>query len=364
MSGDGTSTSESSELLVRLRQHIEDCAIVEQQGPNSEEGQDWLARASALLRKADRRLAAEFDHLRRYVGLPLSGDMLTPMWANMVGLVRQAAADLELREGGATLADERDPPRIFISHSSSDATVAEKLVALFRSALNLGARDIRCTSVEGHRLPAGADIDDVLRAEILSVPVFIGLVSHASFESAYVLFELGARWGANRHLIPVLAPGVNASILKGPIAGLNAVSCGVAAQLHQLVQDVSEFLGVESERPDAYQSIIEEIVAGGSRGQPTRPPAQTARPDDYDDAEAVIRASCEEQWADDYRMRSHCIQQQTQAVTKLKTGRPPDIPEDVFAGIRARCAVKWPRDYRMRLHCEEQQLNSYRHLST
>jgi hypothetical protein len=47
--------------------------------------------------------------------------------------------------------------RVFISHASDDAELAGRLVQLLLAALNLQSSEIRCTSVEGHRLPSGAD---------------------------------------------------------------------------------------------------------------------------------------------------------------------------------------------------------------
>lgn len=38
--------------------------------------------------------------------------------------------------------------KVFVSHSSADVAAAEALVELIRSALNVSAKDIRCTSVE------------------------------------------------------------------------------------------------------------------------------------------------------------------------------------------------------------------------
>lgn len=113
--------------------------------------------------------------------------------------------------------------KIFISHSSEDSGIAESLADLFHTALNLSKTEIRCTSVDGYRLPVGVNTDEQLRREVLDSPVLVGLISHHSFESAFVLFELGARWGKNAFLAPVLVPGVSADILKGPLSGLNAL---------------------------------------------------------------------------------------------------------------------------------------------
>jgi len=122
--------------------------------------------------------------------------------------------------------------RLFVSHSAKDTAIAAALIELIRNALNLPASAIRCTSVDGYRLPGGTNTDDQLRKETLAADAFIGLVSPHSMQSLYVAFELGARWGADNHLLPILVPGVDASVLDGPLTGLNALSCDSAAQLH------------------------------------------------------------------------------------------------------------------------------------
>src|SRR4051794_13584910 len=50
-----------------------------------------------------------------------------------------------------------DVLELFVSHSARNADIVQLLVALLRSALNLPAAAIRCTSVDGYRLQAGAD---------------------------------------------------------------------------------------------------------------------------------------------------------------------------------------------------------------
>ena len=149
---------------------------------------------------------------------------------------------------------------IFISHSSKDVKVVEALLDLLRAALNLPASRIRCTSVDGYRLPVGASTDDQLRREVRDALVFIGVISQASIESAYVLFELGARWGSQLHLSPVVVTEADKSYLRGPIAGLNALSCDSPAQLHQLVSDIGQNLKVASAQPATYQKHIDLLV--------------------------------------------------------------------------------------------------------
>ena len=151
--------------------------------------------------------------------------------------------------------------RVFISHSSKDTALAKQLIDLIRSALNLPSTDIRCTSVPGYKLPGGAETDRQLRTELLNAPVFIGLVTEAGLASAYVVFELGARWGAEKQLIPLMAPGISPGILEGPISNINALSCNSPADLQQLISQISEALDLKPEPPHGYQNELELVTA-------------------------------------------------------------------------------------------------------
>jgi len=172
------------------------------------------------------------------------------------------ADDAPSRRDGATIrgATMASDLRLFISHSAKDAVIAEALIELLRDALGLPAEAIRCTSVDGYRLPGGADTDEQLRSETHSADAFIGLISPNSLASLYVAFELGARWGAGKYLVPVLAPGVSVSVMDGPLIGLNALRLDNASQLHQLIQELAAELGVPATSPATYQRYINRIL--------------------------------------------------------------------------------------------------------
>jgi hypothetical protein len=270
---------------------------------------------------------------------------------------------------------------VFVSHSSADSWLAKQLVDLLRSSLDLRSEQIRCTSVDGYRLPAGADVDEQLRKEVLASRAFVSILSPSSLESVYVLFEIGARWGTRQPLFPVLAPGMEPRALRGPLSGLNALSCESAGQLHQLVSDMARTLGIAPEPPQVYEGNVETILYSANSQENQSTASQRGRRLDevgtsrvksnggaptlqegYSEAERTIREHCEREWPNDYNMRSFCVKQQREALNALKRGRPSDIPEEVFAGIRRKCASDWPEDYNMRRYCEKQQFDSYREL--
>jgi Mu transposase-like protein/TIR domain-containing protein len=331
-------------------------------GLQHEESNDATPPKWGNIKESTKRGAVPIGRLSRWVG---SGSVPSD-------LVRQLSS-------GTLMID------VFISHSNEDAPLAEMLVDLLRSALNLGAETIRASSVDGYRLPGGAEVDEQLRDELLGAPIFIGIVSPLSLSSAYVLFELGARWGAGTQLIPLLAPGMTAHALPGPIAGLNALRCESPPQLHQLVQQVGKVLRTISESPAVYQAKIDAIASLGVAAGAVRGPRNSeagAEPreskngtsaegpsdravgdDDYSDAEVMIRHHCDAAWPEDYSMRAYCVQEQRKALAVLRKGTPQGVPSEVFGQIRRRCAAEWPDDYAMRAYCEGRQVEGYKQTS-
>lgn len=147
---------------------------------------------------------------------------------------------------------------IFISHSSKDKALAEAVTDLLKSAFHLTPDQIRCSSVDGHRLPVGVDTQSKLREEVNAANVVIGLVTPNSLASSYVMFELGARWGAELFLAPLLA-GVTPGGLSGPLSLLNALSASDENQIHQLLDDVSRELGAQLQSTTSYLKHVSTL---------------------------------------------------------------------------------------------------------
>lgn len=170
---------------------------------------------------------------------------------------------------------------IFISHSSKDTDLALALIDLLKGGLALAATQIRCSSVDGHRLPIGVNTQDKLREEVNAAKVVVGLITPHSLTSYYVMFELGARWGANLFLAPLVA-GVKAGDLSGPLSLLNALSADSDAQLHQLLEDIAHHLGLQVQPAASYirnvtavkalaDAIVNAITANSVTAAPAKP---------------------------------------------------------------------------------------------
>ena len=251
---------------------------------------------------------------------------------------------------------------IFISHSSSDVEVAKLVIEIVRKAFNISSNKIRCTSVPGYKLKAGANTDEQLKKEIFSSKAFIGLITQDSINSTYVLFELGARWGVDLPLIPLICDKAGASILNGPIKNINALSAIDSSDMLQFLSDLGTILGSEPENPSGYIGDIENLKKFIVVKPANTEKKTTSIIDDFSDANDVIKKQSEIEWEDDYEMRVHYIESQKEAVNKLKKVKPDDLTEIEFNRIRERAKQKWPLDYEMRLHEEESQIESLRKL--
>ena len=184
---------------------------------------------------------------------------------------------------------------VFVSHSSHDKELAKAVVDLLIAAVRIPASKIRCTTLEGHKLHAGAMTDEVLRAEILGCKVLIGLLTPISRSSAFVLFELGARWGVGKTMMPLLACGMAASQLSEPLKRANALSLAVEGDIHQLVSDIASCLGRTSENASTYHTKAKLIVQIASQSQ-TATSIVTSAPVNYDENDIISQI---ESWFQD-----------------------------------------------------------------
>jgi hypothetical protein len=167
---------------------------------------------------------------------------------------------------------------VLISHSSRDDDLAEALVSLLRSALNLPPDRIRCTSTPGTKLPVGANTDTQIKAEVGQSKVFVAILTPTSLQSAYVLFELGARWGKDLVLSALLARGATPEFLGGPMKGINVLKATEEADLHQFIENVADQLGMRSNSPASYLKDLKALVSAAQKpaAEGAEPALQTA----------------------------------------------------------------------------------------
>lgn len=201
------------------------------------------------------------------------GESHTPAWDRIRELRRLGARHHAAQQGHPLNDTMATSIRVFVCHASEDKPLVEGVVALLQSALRLDPATIRCTSVDGHRLPGGTKTNDRLRQEIQRADCFICVVSPSALASFWVVSELGCRWGTDRPIVPLLAAGTSGDLLDGPLADFSALKADNASELRQLVADVAGALDVAPNAPASYDSHVTRIVTLAST--PSQTPSTT-----------------------------------------------------------------------------------------
>lgn len=149
---------------------------------------------------------------------------------------------------------------IFISHASKDVETVKILIELLQLAFRIENEKIRCTSVPGFKLKSGDNVDATLLNDIKTSKLILGLMSQNSLESPYVLFEIGASWGANK--IPMLIAknkGVFSSLPK-PLSNFHHTSLDESSEIHDLLSVLGGKLGYENYNAARLDSKIKDLV--------------------------------------------------------------------------------------------------------
>lgn len=148
--------------------------------------------------------------------------------------------------------------RIFLCHSSKDHHQVSSIVKWIMAVSDIDADRIRCTSVPGCKLDAGAHSSIALLDDIKKSRVFIALITKKSLNSVYVLTEIGARWGNKKPIILLLSPEVNYSDIKPPLCEYRAIRLTNQYDILQLVDQICKQAGV---RRRAMPIIVSEIAS-------------------------------------------------------------------------------------------------------
>ena len=158
--------------------------------------------------------------------------------------------------------------RIFISHSHLDDEIAKKLTEYLKVALEIKDLEIRCTSVIGHELEPGENIESYLKNEIEGDIALIGLLTKHGLASDWVLFELGAAWGKGKKIIPILGPGLKVEDLPGPLKNYKPVSIDSKFSFNGMIRALGSHLQIAQKHSDIRESRRDELIEGLKNWKP------------------------------------------------------------------------------------------------
>jgi TIR domain len=95
-------------------------------------------------------------------------------------------------------------PTVFISHASEDKKLANAFTTLLVTGVDIARREIRNTSDHRNGLAKASLIATSLRKDIENCDFFIPLITPRSLQQPWVLIEIGAAWGLEKAVWPVL----------------------------------------------------------------------------------------------------------------------------------------------------------------
>jgi hypothetical protein len=236
--------------------------------------QRWSHRLPGRENLEDEDLMESWDHQRKYFGEWLD---ILKREVDPTGATLNAQPPPTQTSEAKSKVQSNTTVRVFISHSSADATIAEALADLIRQALQIDPIAIRCTSITDYALRYGDNAPEVLRQEIRSADVLIGIISPLSVESTWVLFELGARWGQNAYLVPALVGGTTTALIPPPISNLHAVRCESDRELIKLIEELAGRLLITNPLTSKYKRSVDELVKRATTYNTSRGPVASGQ---------------------------------------------------------------------------------------
>lgn len=151
--------------------------------------------------------------------------------------------------------------KLFISHAAADEALASALVELIFSSMVLEDEELRCTSVPGHRLPVGSDFAETLLKDLADTAIVVGLVTRNAISSSWVLFELGATWGAKKSMKPLLTDDVDFKSLPGPLSGRHVGRLSKSTDVVQFLEEVTTTIGAKPRSRAKIDKAVADLLA-------------------------------------------------------------------------------------------------------
>lgn len=175
---------------------------------------------------------------------------------------------------------QKTSKRIFISHAAADAAIADSVVDLLNTGMQIDVeKDVFCTSLEALGIPAGEDFKSFIHGQIQNPEIVIMLISQNYLASQFCLAEAGAAWALSHRVIPILVPPTTYSDMKAVLAGLHALKIDSTSDWNELLAVFKEVLGTDPKinrwerKRDEELTIIKKLLGK----QPAPPTVALAR---------------------------------------------------------------------------------------
>lgn len=134
---------------------------------------------------------------------------------------------------------------IFISHAQLDSEIADSVVDLLQTGLDISSSKVFCSSLEGLGIPPGENFVSFIHKQIQEPKAIIPLVSKSYLESVFCLCELGAAWGFSHRCFPLVISPVDFSDLKAVLTGIQAARINDPQGLNTFADAIESALEID-----------------------------------------------------------------------------------------------------------------------
>jgi TIR domain len=134
---------------------------------------------------------------------------------------------------------------IFISHAAADKDIADAVLDLLNTAMNIDVTaDVFCSSIAETGIKPGADFTQFIKEQIQTPKVVLLLITQNYLASQFCLAEVGACWAKSHDIIPLLVEPVVFADMKAVLAGKQALRIDDKADWNVVLEAFKAALGI------------------------------------------------------------------------------------------------------------------------
>ncbi len=150
-------------------------------------------------------------------------------------------------------------PKLFLSHSSRDKELVQELVELMVMGMKISQDDIYCTSLNG-TIKTGSKFIENIKENLTENELVIFLITEDYLKSKFCLAELGAAWGLNQNIYPLIVNPIKIDDLND--TPLRDVEMKVLNNKDDIaiIYDELKAEGIAKDNTSAFNSKLEKFM--------------------------------------------------------------------------------------------------------
>jgi TIR domain-containing protein len=134
---------------------------------------------------------------------------------------------------------------IFISHAAVDKDIADAVLDLLNTAMNIDVTaDVFCSSIAETGITPGADFTQFIKEQIQTPKIVLLLISHNYLASQFCLAEVGACWAKSHEIVPLLVEPAGFADMKAVLQGKQALKIDDKDHWNVVLETFKTILGI------------------------------------------------------------------------------------------------------------------------